>query len=283
MMKKNWDKLVFPAALHATAAFQGPTQGGAPVAEISATIHNATAAVQPTLEPATSQAAPAVGVPDLHGDDPTAPNNSSDFKPDYFAVLYMKFGEQPHLTARHAYFKAAAPKDASKDDVGCAINLLKRFTGNPVSGQNCGIQGNVRVDFVGFDFGKKMRIYAFVDNSNIAFNAITPISFTPFGAFDKPGKIGKATKTKNKSFYNARVITFPNAGSQMGLRVDNHLKDGNGDDPKPSDKVYHSINFNLLACKGMVASCDFDDSKRVIPIVVDPDGGNMGGGSPPPG
>jgi hypothetical protein len=225
------------------------------------------------------------GLPDLHGDNPKDAQGA--FEPKFFAAVYMRFGEGTdgyQFTARHAYF--ASSGDSTKDDVVCAMDYLKNSGGPTTPAPACQPLGKIRTDFDEFDFGQPMRIYAYVDNGNVAFNSKTPLSITPFGAFDEVKK-GHATKEKNKSFYNAQLMSLPNPNnvqgkSYTGLSFENHLKDGNGTAPKPGKRAAHSINFNLLACKGAVATCDFNNEKAVIPLVIDPDGGNMGGGSPPP-
>lgn len=223
------------------------------------------------------------GIPVLWGDDPTS--QVANFKATHFAALYMKFGDgsgSPLMTARHAYFKVSDATGAS-DKVGCAIDYLKNYPAHPPTG-DCGIVGKVREDFNGFDFGQKMRFYAFVDNTNVKINPTTPLSFTPFGPFDKPTNSERdATRAKNKSFYDAKVIQLPNSGGKLGLSVNNHRKNGSGGNLGQAETAVHSINFNLLVCKQSTAACDFTDAKAVIPLIIDPDGGNMGGGSPPPG
>ncbi len=223
------------------------------------------------------------GLPALWGDDPKMAGNASTFKPTHFAVLYMQFqrdASKPLFKARHAYFTIDSN---GSDKVGCAIDLLKAYNGTLPPGNPCGLASNrIREDFDEFNFGKQMRVYAFVDNTNIAFNENTPISFTPFGAFDTPASGPNGTKKKNKSFYDARTGLLPEAGTRKGLMFNNFLKNGSGGNLNAGDRVFHSINFNLLLCKGAGATCDFSNINAVIPTVIDPDGGNMGGGSPPP-
>ncbi len=204
----------------------------------------------------------------------------------HYAVVYLKFQQTasglPELVVKHAYFNKIS---GQADDIDCAIKLLAGET----SPGNCKADGNIRENFEGFNFGKRMHIYAHIANSNVQFNHKTPMLLTPYGSHDPIPHTGLSgrEKDKNKSFYNARLENISQNDQRKILKVDNFLRDKNGQDinnPTNNNKLAdYSINFNIVMCKKGTASCNLEDPKAVIPMVIDPDGGNMGGGNPPPG
>lgn len=222
------------------------------------------------------------GVPDNHGDDPklAAPDPAS-FKPRMFNVIYMKFGESkgdPKLTARHAFFRA----DGTNDDFGCAIEYLKK---NDTTGDGCGIlvdpdHGRIQTNFENLEYHEPARVYVFVDNTDVAFNPVTPLIFTSWGAFqDQYASPRPTPKDANKSFYGLKDdLTYD---SRTVLYFENHWRNGSGNIITRKNEANYSLNFNLLACKeaDRAGTCAFTEG-NVIPIVVDPDTGN-GSGRPP--
>lgn len=220
------------------------------------------------------------GLPARYGDIPgnDNPANGGVFNPQHYAVVYMKFGskkddpELPTLTARHAYFSG----DGSKALVDCAITVLRDPTATPPP--NCQPVGQIREGLQSVEFGKPLRIFAFVDNTNVQFNERNPVSFAPFGAFETPDDNPSSyTRQPNESFYNADVTLI--GTTAKGLYIENHFQ-GSGHSPIGNTPLKYAMNFNLLFCAS-IASCDFDDKSQVIPIAIDPDTGN-GLGYPPP-
>jgi hypothetical protein len=231
-----------------------------------------------------------------YGDSPLDPRpNSSVFSPQYFLVVYLKF-EGDHMIARHAYFAGKQPNQSTLDS---AINKLRlNSPGTPGDGLPQPTGGVIRQNFEDFDFGKQIEIYSVVDNARATFNAINPITFTPYGAHDVPK--GPATRDKNKSFYGANTTRLTADGKKI-LYLENVFRDKNGADiqddssnpvgnggsastlkiARPPLASKYSMNFNLLMCKQTATPCDFASPAHLIPLVIDPDTGN-GKGLPPP-
>jgi hypothetical protein len=216
------------------------------------------------------------GLPPRYGDIPGNgnPANNGIYNPKHYAVVYMQFGTKPGdpaLTARHAYFKG----NGSKSEVDCAISVLRNSAAPQPA--NCQTIGEIRQGLQSVEFGKPLRIFAFVDNSNIQFNKRTPVSFAPFGAFETPDDDPTSyTRQPNESFYNADVTLIGTA--TKGLYIENHFQ-GTNHGPVGNSPLKYAINFNLLICANAI-SCDFDDKSQVIPMAIDPDTGN-GLGYPP--
>ena len=217
-----------------------------------------------------------------YGDNPASAGPEKTFAPNFFTVIYTKFGDGGSpLTARQAYFNVSD----GQDDVQCAIEYLRSdgraekdcglFTPTPESGLPA-----IRRDFDDFLFGSRQRVYVFVDNENIAFNAKNPLTFQPFGAFDNPFDAKSPTRDANRTFYSAAVGPLGNSKSE-GLYLENFFRNADGEPFKDGDKATnYYLTFNLLFCRGGKPSCDFTDPKQVIPVLIDPDTGNGQGQEP---
>ncbi len=236
-------------------------------------------------------------------------NKLKDFNPKFFAVIYLKFkkSSKGEFIARHAYFhinsniKTDKAGDNTKgksppvalDNLKCAVKFLKK---NKPDREMCGVftpkkgskYKSIRYGFEGLKFGSKQKIYIVIDNANIKFNDDTPLSFTPFGAFDDPYNlhpcipnnscdVNSGVKAPNLSFFNARPS---NIDGIQGLYVENYFYNWDGKPMTENDKdVDYSINFNLFICKDKVINCTFQRDE-VIPIIIDPDTGNGWGNNP---
>lgn len=266
--------------LAASAMAAGGFSGGANAADGEADI-----------ERAAMSAGRAYGHPRPYGDSPEL---EMEFKPAFYAVIYLKFEPNGGLTAKHAYF----PISGTPDNVDCAIAFL--VSEDPRDHANCapyakpeGYLGEPRVPPTNtgpivknldvLAFGSQQRIYVFVDNTNVQFNEKTPVSFTPYGAFDDVSSMTVETMDPNLSFYDAKIGNI--AGGKRGLMMNNYYNGANGEDITDEAHPYinsarYSINFNLLMCRGVVNKCDFANPKAVIPIVIDPDTGNGWGSKP---
>lgn len=232
------------------------------------------------------------GVPGLHGDHPglgapPLPDGSEvEFTPEYYAVVYLQFDNGARLTARHAYFPVT--EGAADKVVTCALGYLRSFDTSPASKPDCEPftdpkrPNPVSENFDDFAFGSQQRLYVFVDNTNVQFNRTTPVSFTPFGAFDDPGALGAKTRDLNYSFYNAKFGDF--GQYKQVMIIDNYYR---GVDGKPisdidpyANSASYSISFNLVTCRNAALQCDPAEPKQVIPIVIDPDTANGKGNKP---
>jgi hypothetical protein len=247
------------------------------------------------LAPAGTLETKGVGSP--FGDNAQAPHPQtipqSDFEPTHYAVVYLEFGNGGHLIARHAYFPGAATPELVK----CAVNFLRIYHptnhAEPEAAEICqlykykkgSMAGSTKPVSQGFDnfmFGSQGQIYIFVENDNVGFNNVTPISFTGFGAFDRQLTAGLEEKDPNRSFYNA--VVEPNFGGIRVLIIDNYYLGLRGHAIGPAPDYFYStkysMNINLVTCRNPSPSCTLADSRQVIPITVDPDTGNGWGNEP---
>jgi hypothetical protein len=237
------------------------------------------------------------GVPDLYGDSPDMKGADVErargmkFEPEYYAVAYLQFQQNGGLIAKHAYF----PGVGTTAKVECAIEFLisepKEGDWDPLCRPYLNPEGRIDSkppkptagpivkNFQGFGFGSQQTLYVFVDNPNVQFNELTPVSFTPYGAFDAPGKAGSIRRHKNYSFYDARVDLL--GSGRRGLIMNNYNRGPDGGDiTSDANSATYSINFNLLVCRDRRATCTFTDPEQVIPLAIDPDTGNGWGSKP---
>lgn len=258
------------------------------------------------------------GLPPIEGQDPVDPIRGK-FDPKEFNVVLLEFGgpkSNAPLTVKHAFFEVPQGQNRYEgikkngvDDVECAIALLKgpkesydeQLEGTPdggdckiikreykkpkdpkrPNGEKISCEFSISKDFDCLDYFSQTRIYVHIVNEDVSFNELTPVSFTAYGAFDKPGRWPwQRTKDKNRSFGSAKGIPYGQKKQKI-LYLENHYRnswgskipDGHG---KP-DKAEHSINFNLIACRGdgeEEKPCVFGNPDDVFPIIVDPDTGN---------
>lgn len=248
------------------------------------------------------------GLPPIDGHDPSQPIGG-EFTPTEYLVVYLKFRDSDashRLTVRHAFFEVSTQQndadtltlrdsnraksssdeiDNAKDNIDCALNYLASDGGQ--LGQ-CRVIEKEGHEPIGYDFKKiafdgQSRIYVYIENEDIGFNEVTPISFTPYGAFDKPGRWPWNRKTNvNWSFGGADFVKRTEADEKKILVFENHYKKLFGRRiNKENDRLNYSINFNLRMCtvaSHSNGSCDFNNKDEVIPIVVDPDTSNGRGG-----
>ncbi|WAT18689.1 hypothetical protein OZN62_03695 [Aurantiacibacter sp. MUD11] len=226
----------------------------------------------------------AVGIPAIYGKDPSSPSMLTA-EPANATLLYLNFGPGGRVTSRHAYFERDGD-DAQR--IECLVRWLR---GNPQGNNPCsayvdpGRQRNgeaYREDFQDFDFGSPHVLYVHIANTDIGFNDLTPVSFTPFGADDEVREGMLPTRHPNTSWSGASVGPLAGSRSISGLTIYNAFLDAEGrpaSDPAWED-AWFSMNLHLRACTGRKPSCDLGKADETIAIVVDPDTGNGQGSRP---
>lgn len=210
-----------------------------------------------------------------HGDLPGPRTDGYIFDPPYDVLVFIRLNADGSHVARVHYFSATGPDFASmKGRMETAVAFLQ-IPSNIDEIPPCSLNSKaIRRSFQNFAFSAQCNVLLFVDNAAVRFRDI-PLFFT------KTLKTG-GPATKNKAFYDAQTVmlTLP-SGSAHGAYLRNYFtKGGGGVGPgeKPigkPERFNYAFNFNL-------DSSDADDGSIVEQIILDPDGGNMGSGGPPP-
>ena len=233
-----------------------------------------------------------------HGADPhekvgTKFPNNTKFSPKYLCAVYIRFEASGQMIVRHGYFDLATiTTDMSQERI--AAKLLKSAADAKSTEDWKSVQyGDIRkeVNFENFSFGHPARLFLLIDNDYVKFDDRKDadevyrnlLRFTQFrvdtGQEKRDGKFELVKANENYAFFDATLIEMEEFPNRKLLRLDNHYTDKNGKPIKavPTNPVTHhrySINFNLLWTTGDPSGKP--PSVKVIPMVIDPDGGNMG-------
>lgn len=230
-----------------------------------------------------------MGTPSMYGDDPMSPpGGNQQFAPKIFTVVYMKM-VQGTLQAQHGYFNYSG---TGNPDV---LGVVDRFRTNTWAGGTAPlpIDGKIRNAFEDFGFRQQSKIYIVFDTAGVSIVNQRPLYFTEYGAND-PLLMTKLDK--NKSFYNAKSVSFGDPNIQA-IYVENWFRDVGGK-PIPNDPTIGVGNSGQdstakVAAAGnrpRITKYSINFSYRIpssnnptvsIPIAIDPDTGN-GYDEPPP-
>lgn len=190
---------------------------------------------------------------------------SSDYKPEYACLVYLKFLNNK-LYSNYAHFLKSTFAESGKS--------IKDQFEKIASDQNWVDAKREGKNFDEFAFGNQHDIYFFLDNSgDIVFDPENLIQFTQYG-IKRDVNGNKPLKYENNSFLNAEILTNIYPGKDV-LHLENWYtnKVGKKCEAKYNDyKTHHlySFNIHLLMAVGAITAT------KSIPIVIDPDGGNMG-------
>ncbi len=211
------------------------------------------------------------GIPDDHvvnGKSRRYPKHTKNkvFTEDHLCLVYLKF-ENNRLTSSHAHFAKTLTSVSGKFRNYSATRSWI-INNEPIADAPI---GGERKNFDPFTFGSPTRIYFFLDNTGDArFDPINLIQMTQFG---RKGK--KDPKDINNSFFNPEIIKVDNIEI---LTIENwytNNKNGKlitkykpGQETIPDAESF-SMNIHFLLKSGGSPTIE-------IPMVIDPDGGNMG-------
>lgn len=237
-----------------------------------------------------------------YGDDPHSkvtskfPTNAG-LNPEYICAVYIRFDTDGTMIARHGYFDLSKiTVDMSEDKIAATLLQAAAAAKNTAEWKvvNYG-HSRKEVNFENFSFGHRTRIYILIDNDNVKFDDRKDtqndaegvyrnlLRFTKFrvdtGKIQKDGKFQLVPASANHAFFDATLVRLDGFPNRELLRVDNHYTDKNGKpikaDPNvPDSHQLYSINFNLLWTTKDTSGKP--PVTRKIPMVIDPDGGNMG-------
>lgn len=215
-----------------------------------------------------------------HGDLPTKRNDGHVFNAKYDVLIFVRLNKQgsgSHIARIHHFSATGNDFSSMKTRMEAAISYLRK-QGNinsiPPGSLN---SPTVIRSFKNMAFSAPSNVLIYFDNPQLAYRDV-PLFFT------EKLKNGAAAK-KNKAFYDAENVDIIITDGTNNLPakasyVRNYFTKGSGTGPGTTpitrpDKFIYAFNFNM-------SSPDEDDPANLEQLIFDPDGGNMGGGGPPP-
>ena len=218
---------------------------------------------------------------DQEVDDET-PRPMANFNPNYIAVLHLHVTETPFkLIGRRAHFPIDMGKPNTLPGITeRAVEVIKHFNGaitQPVYLDS----GMIREGLYQLGFSKPHHFIIYIKNRGVLYGRY-PIWFGR--KLLNPRQGGGYEADPNRSFFEAQL----SSGHQIGADVSDtfvyvknyfYTADETNDELVPhyrrpignQDKLKYALNINAMI--------DSSDSPAIrIPLVIDPDTGNMGGG-----
>jgi hypothetical protein len=218
-----------------------------------------------------------------HGDKPWdvhPAHTSAAFNPSHTAILHMEL-TSAGLKAQRVHFPSVSGVNdwsANKAKVVSYINFLNG------SGPSPGVLGkdyNVFPGLKKFAFDRPHHFVIYVKNPGVDYLADRPVWFGKKLIRDV---FGVKVASKNESFFGAIRDAGPILGGSPNLvylKNYYHVGNGNGQNHRRinGERLAYALKINVL-----MASPDDNDPTYKVPLIIDPDTGNMGEGQPvPPG
>jgi hypothetical protein len=182
------------------------------------------------------------------------------FAPRYLCLAYMKF-ESSGILARHAYFPMPANPPAMAGSEFSALAAGGQWATAPIRSE---------VNFENFTFGSQQLIVFHIDGSG-APAGFDPDNLVQFAEWSARGPKTPATrKARNNSFLNPEIKSW--SGMDV-LTLENWYVDDAGQPIVSPLQFHYVMNVHLLMRCTLAGA---DDRLRELPLVLDPDTGNMG-------
>jgi len=200
------------------------------------------------------------------------------FDPPFAALLHLNLNRDFELEAKRVHFAVknrGVDNNTFEDNQNRFEQWIRYFNGATPQkpfGYWTYEAGDEALD--GFVFGSPHHLLIYIRNTNVAYDEEWPIWFGK----SLVGKIcGKKPAEKNHSFFDVSIKSLDVPwGSTIGIYVRNYWVVKNNNNtyrPLRTDEVIpYALNINAFA--------RVQGSSRVIPIMIDPDTGNMGDGVP---
>ncbi len=209
--------------------------------------------------------------------DPETQGNVKNFRPKHICAVYIRFEPNGTLTVKQAYVAAPNPQPTNADIVAVAEPLLKAMSKASYAGG--GAQA-FKENFEDFSFASQQVVVIYLDNKDDAVRFSSKdsdiIRFVPISGTDPRTRI-----RPNHAFFNRRAVSIAPGGGTFGKRaylIDFWNTDENGNaitgvnERDPSTYYVYAMNIHLeMATSKRTAQLNW------VPIIVDPDTGNMGG------
>lgn len=235
-----------------------------------------------------------VGTCQLHGQSvtdkgPEVAGNVKSFLPDRICIVYLKFAANL-MYARRTYIDISGTLPTDPAIQNTVLNELQR-----VSKWEPAIPSKDRDDIHPIRFGGQRLVVVYINNKQdyirFAYNRggtmqneqesyTHLIRFTEYSG-DDPINLSRIIR-KNHAFFNIKKTTFPNISTEMESDTAFFLEywdtDEYGDkiivaQNDPDTHYIYSMNIKVE----MAMSSPTGGSQRWVPVIVDPDTGNMGG------
>jgi hypothetical protein len=204
----------------------------------------------------------------------------AEFKPQFLCVVYLRFEANQLLTTRYAYVQETDLLNPTKVRT-TAIWALAALKDNDPSGFH---EGKIYRDLQFISVGQQLILILFVDNNpeHVKFEDTNSLDylvrFSQLSAIEPDNPIYPVQP--NRAFYNLMKFSVPGLTGKEACRIDywDTIDTGHVSDPLPGETAKYrrySMNIHLRMA---IANPILQPGGHWIPLVVDPDTGNMGGG-----
>ncbi|HET9639954.1 MAG TPA: hypothetical protein VFP12_12185 [Allosphingosinicella sp.] len=223
------------------------------------------------------------------GGKPHAENHPNDkvnknFNPDYTMLLYMEVTSDMTLNVHQLQFPVFRVLKNGKLENSWETNktIVEYYINELNNGWTIPYDPTLMVakaGFNGFKFNQPHHFVIYIKNPNIKFYREYPILFGKLLLEKNYCPENPNRANKNRSFFGAKVESISTLGtadvSDQVLYVKNFYQYRKHRRYYPiGDKCkIYSLNINTLVT--------VDGTTRQVPVIFDPDTGNMGGGDPP--
>ncbi len=209
--------------------------------------------------------------------EPETDGNVTSFRPEYVCAVYIRFEPNGTLTVKQAHVAIAKPQPTDTDIVSAAEPLLNAMSKTGYAGNGA---KKFKENFEDFSFASQHAVIIYLDNKDdtVRFSSKDSdiIRFTPISGNDPKTRV-----RPNHAFFNRRAIAVAPGGGTVGKRaylVDFWNTDENGNaitgvvEKDPATHYIYAMNIHLeMATSKRTAKLNW------VPIIIDPDTGNMGG------
>jgi hypothetical protein len=185
------------------------------------------------------------------------------FAPQYLCLATIKF-EPVGVAVRHAYFPMPPNLEAFATAEFSSLAATGQWATAPIRSE---------VNFEKFTFGSQQLILFHIDSTGAPanFDPNNLVQFAEWGARAPPTPSNR--RARNNCFLNAEVRNW----SEMEILIlENWFVDDAGRPIGPGVELHYAMNLHVLAECALPGS---PDGMWDLPMVLDPDTGNMGGGS----
>lgn len=213
-----------------------------------------------------------------HGDRPWDPHpgNPTSFNPTHSAVLHLEF-TSAGLKAQRIHFASTAGTNDWSGNKSKVISFIN-FLNNP--GQSSPGLHHVFPGLKNFAFDRPHHFIVYVKNPGVDYIPGRPVWFGKKLIRDV---FGVKVASKNESFFGAMRDDGPITGGSTNLvYMKNYYHVGNG---SGNGQGHRSIRRNerlAYALKINALMPSVEDPTYKVPLIIDPDTGNMGEGQPVP-
>ncbi len=212
--------------------------------------------------------------------EPETEGNVKTFRPKHICAVYIRFEPNNTLTVKQAYVAAPNPQPTNAEIVAVAEPLLQAMSKAGYAGG--GAQA-FKENFEDFSFTSQQVVVIYLDNKDdiIRFSSKDSdiIRFVSISGTDPRIHI-----RPNHAFFNRRAVSIAPGGGTFGKRaylIDFWNTDENGNaitgviEGRPATYYVYAMNIHLeMATSKRAAKLNW------VPIIIDPDTGNMGGPLP---